>query len=130
VNDTKKLKINPLKTVRNDAGLWELIDGATEKPLLLILTSEEYCQPCQLLHPCLRPLADEYSDKLTIAKVDPGKIEDESMDELDVDGVPTLLFVFKDEILDQYDGFDGDMDDVHAFLDHNIGEWEKECTKK
>ena len=123
---TRKLKINPLKTIRNDAGLWEMIDGATEKPLVLILTSEQYCQPCQTLAPHLHPLATEYKDKLVFARCDPDRIEDSTMDELGIDGVPTLLFIFDDEIIDQYDGFDGDLDDVHAFLDHNIGEWKKE----
>ena len=123
-----KLKINPLKTIRNDAGLWEAIDGAKSRPLVLVLTSEEYCQPCQLLHPYLHPLATEYADKLMFVTCNPDRIEDQSMDELNVDGVPTILFIFDDEILDQYDGFDGDIDDVHAFLEHNLKEWKKELN--
>ena len=123
-----KLKINPLKTIRNDAGLWETIGMATEKPLVLILTSEEYCQPCQVLHPFLQPLAVKYVDRLSFAKCNPDKIAEKSMEEMDVDGVPTMLFVFNEEILDQYDGFDGDIDDVHAFLEHNLKEWKKELN--
>lgn len=123
---TKKIKLNPLKTVRNDAGLWELINNADKQPLLLILTSEQYCAPCLELHPFLKPLAEKYADKMTVVKCNPDNIDDQSMEELGVDGVPTLLFVADDEVLDEYDGFSGDIDNVYEFIDHNFKVWEKE----
>ena len=120
-----KLKISALKVARNDAGLWDLINNAKAKPLLLILTSEAYCAPCLALHPFLKPMAEQYSEVLTV-KCNPDNIEDKSMEELGVDGVPTMLFIFKNEVIDQYDGFSGDIDNVHEFVKHNIAEWKKE----
>ncbi len=80
------------------------------------------------LAPFLQPLAVKYADRLSFAKCNPDKIAEKSMEEMDVDGVPTMLFVFNEEILDQYDGFDGDIEDVHVFLEHNLKEWKKELN--
>jgi len=35
-------------------------------------------------------------------------------------GFLRYCLIFDDEILDQYDGFDGDIDDVHAFLEQQL----------
>ena len=113
------LKLTTLKIIRDDDTLWHLVDKATKQPLILVLTSEQFCQPCKELHPHLKPLADEYEGRLTFAKADPEDMEDDTMTDLDVDAVPTILFIYQGEVIDQYDGFEN-IADLKKFLNENL----------
>lgn len=54
----------------------------------------EWCGPCKMIDPILHELADEYGDRLTIAKIN---IDDNAQlaSRFKIRGIPTLM-VFKD----------------------------------
>ena len=54
----------------------------------------EWCGPCKQIGPALEQIADDYSEQLTVAKIN---IEDSPMtpSKLGVKGIPTLM-LFKD----------------------------------
>ena len=54
----------------------------------------EWCGPCKMIAPILDEIADEYSDKLTIAKLNIDENQ-ETPQKYAVRGIPTLM-IFKD----------------------------------
>jgi len=66
---------------------------ASDKPVLVDFWAE-WCTPCKVIAPILEELADEQSEKLTIAKVN---IDDATAiaGRFDVMSIPTLI-LFKD----------------------------------
>jgi thioredoxin 1 len=54
----------------------------------------EWCAPCRLIAPIVEEIADEYKDKLTVAKVDVDNNPQVSMN-YGIRSIPTLL-IFKD----------------------------------
>ena len=53
----------------------------------------EWCGPCKMIAPVLEELADEYADKLTIAKLDI-EANPEIAPKFNIKGIPTLI-IFK-----------------------------------
>jgi thioredoxin 1 len=54
----------------------------------------EWCGPCKMIAPILEEIADEYSDKLTVAKIDIDQ-NISTPQKYAVRGIPTLM-IFKD----------------------------------
>jgi thioredoxin 1 len=51
-----------------------------------------WCQPCKMIAPVLEKLADEYGEKVTIAKINTDENPKWAM-RYGVQGIPTLLFI-------------------------------------
>ena len=65
---------------------------ASQKPVVVDFWAE-WCGPCRMISPILEEIAEEYSEKLTIAKVNVDHEPDLAM-RYNVTGIP-LLGVFK-----------------------------------
>jgi len=57
-----------------------------------------WCGPCRMVAPILEKLADEYSGKLLVAKVNTDENPDWAS-KFGVQGIPTMLFVAKGKII-------------------------------
>ena len=63
-----------------------------------------WCQPCLMMAPVFESLATEYGDKMTFAKIDTDENED-TMARFGIQGIPTLLFFFKGQLVEQLVGY-------------------------
>jgi thioredoxin 1 len=72
------------------------------KPVLVDFWAE-WCGPCKMIAPVLSEVADEYSDKITIAKMDVDANTDTPA-KFGIRGIPTLLFFKDGEIVDKHVG--------------------------
>jgi len=71
--------------------------------LVLVDFYADWCMPCRMLAPTLEQLGDEYSDRLTIARLDVDQSSNTAV-RFRVSGIPTLI-LFKDgEAKDQIVG--------------------------
>ncbi len=73
-----------------------------EQPVLVYLWAS-WCGPCRLVSPSVDWVADTYSDRLKVIKmeVDPNP---ETVKKYHVEGVPTLILFKKGEIAQSYEG--------------------------
>ena len=62
-----------------------------------------WCGPCRMVAPILEELAEEYDDKLVIAKVNTDENPEWAM-KYGVQGIPTMLFVKDGELVDRIVG--------------------------
>lgn len=62
-----------------------------------------WCGPCRMVAPILEQLADEYDDKLVIAKVNTDENPEWAM-KYGVQGIPTMLFVKDGDLVDRIVG--------------------------
>lgn len=69
-------------------------DGAVESGVTLVDFWAEWCGPCRMMAPILDELANDYKDKVTVAKVNVDN-ENDLAGRFNVMSIPTLL-VFKD----------------------------------
>ena len=69
----------------------EVLDAST--PVLVDFWAE-WCQPCHMLAPTIEALAEEYGDRIKVAKVDTDANRDLSL-EYAIGSIPTVI-LFKD----------------------------------
>jgi thioredoxin 1 len=62
-----------------------------EQPVLIDFWAE-WCAPCRQLAPVIKALAEEYGDRLRVAKVD-ADANTETAAKLQIRALPTLLFI-------------------------------------
>ena len=67
-----------------------------DKPVLVDFWAE-WCGPCKMIAPVLSEVADEYSDKITIAKMDVDANTDTPA-KFGIRGIPTLIIFKSGEI--------------------------------
>jgi thioredoxin 1 len=74
-----------------------------EKPVVIDFWAE-WCAPCRAMAPVFEELAHEYGDRLTFAKMDADENEG-TMFRYGIQGIPTLLFFFKGQVVEQLVGY-------------------------
>jgi len=62
-----------------------------------------WCGPCRMIAPVLEEVAEDYEDKIVIAKVNTDENPQWAMD-FGVQGIPTLLFIVNGEVIDHQVG--------------------------
>jgi len=79
----------------------EVLESAT--PVLVDFTAA-WCGPCKMLNPILEQLSEEWSEKITIRKVDVDANQETAM-KFGVMGVPTLILFRDGEIAERMTGY-------------------------
>ena len=95
----------------------EVIEQSKEKPVLVDFWAS-WCGPCQMLAPILTKLAQEYNDKIIVAKLN---IEEnkEKAQEYNVMSIPNVK-LFKDgEVADEFVGLIPEAD-IKKLIDANL----------
>jgi thioredoxin 1 len=75
----------------------ELIEG--DKPVMIDFWAT-WCGPCRILSPTVDEIADEYADKITVAKCNVDDAEEIAM-QFRIMSIPTLIFLKNGEVVDK-----------------------------
>ena len=75
----------------------ELLAG--DKPLMVDFWAT-WCGPCRILSPTVDEIADEYADRITVAKCNVDDAEEIAM-QYRIMSIPTLLFFKNGEVVDK-----------------------------
>ncbi|MCY7295702.1 thioredoxin TrxA [Alteromonas sp. a30] len=79
----------------NDSSFDEAVINSN-KPVLVDFWAE-WCGPCKMIAPALSTIADEYADKITVAKMNVDE-NNETPQKYGIRGIPTLLLFKNGEI--------------------------------
>ncbi len=86
----------------NEASFQREVLEAT-RPVLVDFTAV-WCQPCKMLDPIVRQLADQWEGKLSVFKVDVDENQNLAMD-YSVMGVPTLMLFVGGQPVERVTGY-------------------------
>ncbi len=75
----------------------------SNKPVLVDFGAD-WCAPCKMIEPILSEIAQEYSDKIKVGKVDVDKFPAIAA-RFSIRSIPTLFFFKNGEIINQMIGF-------------------------
>ena len=75
----------------------ELIEG--DKPVMIDFWAT-WCGSCRILSPTVDEIADEYADKITVAKCNVDDAEEIAM-QYRIMSIPTLIFLKNGEVVDK-----------------------------
>ncbi|MBQ3722385.1 MAG: thioredoxin [Bacteroidales bacterium] len=75
----------------------ELVAG--DKPVMIDFWAT-WCGPCRILSPTVDEIADEYADKITVAKCNVDDAEEIAM-QFRIMSIPTLIFLKNGEVVDK-----------------------------
>ena len=100
----------------NDQDFKDTVLGAN-RPVLVDFWAE-WCQPCKLLAPLLQEIATEYSDRLTIAKLNAEENREITI-KYGVRGFPTLMLFKNGDMIASHVGLLS-KSALNAFIDSNV----------
>ncbi|MEE8321585.1 MAG: thioredoxin TrxA [Gammaproteobacteria bacterium] len=89
----------------------------SEKPVILDFWAE-WCAPCKMIAPILNELADEYKDKVTVAKINIDENQS-TPQKYAVRGIPTLILYKNGDVAATKVGA-ASKSQLAAFIDSNI----------
>jgi thioredoxin 1 len=72
---------------------------AGDKPVMIDFWAT-WCGPCRILSPTVDEIADEYADKITVAKCNVDDAEEIAM-QFRIMSIPTLIFLKNGEVVDK-----------------------------
>ena len=72
---------------------------AEGKPVMIDFWAT-WCGPCRILSPTVDEIADEYADRITVAKCNVDDAEDIAM-QFRIMSIPTLIFIKDGEVVDK-----------------------------
>ena len=75
----------------------EIVAG--DKPVMIDFWAT-WCGPCRILSPTVDEIADEYADRITVAKCNVDDAEEIAM-QFRIMSIPTLIFLKNGEIVDK-----------------------------
>ena len=78
----------------------------------------EWCGPCKQIGPILEEISDEYSDKITIGKLDVDE-NPETAGKFQIRGIPTMLLFNNGELIDTKVGMSSKAE-LTEWIDKNI----------
>ena len=81
----------------------ELKNTLTNHPLLVVDCYADWCAPCRLIAPFIQEFAQEYSGRVSFAKLDVDHNPQIAM-QFGIRGIPTLLFFKQGKLVDQQVG--------------------------
>ncbi len=104
-----------IKVVNDESFETDVVNSS--KPVLVDFWAE-WCGPCKALSPILDEIANEYDDRVTIAKVDVDE-NTQIPSKYGIRGIPTML-LFKDGTVEATKVGALSKANLSAFLDSNI----------
>ena len=75
----------------------EIVAG--EKPVMIDFWAT-WCGPCRILSPTVDEIADEYSDRITVAKCNVDDADEIAM-QFRIMSIPTLIFIKDGQVVDK-----------------------------
>ena len=105
--------------------IMELTDSNFEKEVMnsnvpvLVDFWAEWCMPCKMLAPTIEELAEEYTGKIKVGKVDTDSNRDISM-KLGISAIPTLILFKGGEVAKKFVGLQ-QKTDLKSAIDEALG---------
>ncbi|MFA5013789.1 MAG: thioredoxin [Candidatus Paceibacterota bacterium] len=99
-----------------DDNFEEFVNKAAKPVLLDVYTS--WCPPCKMLSPAIEKVAEDYADKIIVAKMDLDACP-KTGDRFGVDRIPTVMLFRGGEVLGTFIGFKPE-EDIKAWVDSLI----------